>query len=187
MAMKGLLCIPQSSNITGTGGLLFGRDAVSVFYNPNQLGWFLGGLYPPAEMQSVYSTAPTNWADSWVGCTPLQRCSQCILQPQPTGLILGWVVPPCRDAVSVFYSPNQLGWFLGGLYPPAEMQSVYSTAPTNWADSWVGCTPLQRCSQCILQPQPTGLILGWVVPHCRDAVSVFYSPNQLVYYKGLTC
>ena len=44
------------------------------------------------------------------GLTPLQRCSQCILQPQLT-------------------KPQDT---LGGSYPSAEMQSVYSAAPTNF-------------------------------------------------------
>ena len=46
------------------------------------------------------------------GClTPLQRCSQCILQPQLTRpLVGGDVLPLCRDAVCVFCSPSQLGW-----------------------------------------------------------------------------
>ena len=30
--------------------------------------------------------------------------------------------------------------------------------------SWGGLTPLQRCSQCILQPQPTGQATPWKLP-----------------------
>ena len=51
-ANEGVLCIPQSSCITGT---------------------------PPWDCLDSY---PGN---SWGHLTPLQRCSQCILQPEPTG------------------------------------------------------------------------------------------------------
>ena len=69
--------------------------------------------------------------------TPLQWCSRCILQPQPTGLTLGRVLPFSRDAVGVFYNPSQLGHrsLVGGS----------------------SLKPLQRCSRRILQPQSTGL------------------------------
>ena len=52
---------------------------------------------------------------------------------------------------------------------------------------WVSHVPLQNCSRCILQPQPTGLrwvsviswaLLGGVLPLCRDTVGVFCSPFQ---------
>ena len=41
--------------------------------------------YPSAEMQSVYSTAPVEWATRG-RLSPLQRCSRCIVQSQPTGV-----------------------------------------------------------------------------------------------------
>ena len=50
---EGVLCIPQSSSITGTSSL----DCL-VSYS----GHSLGGSYSSAEMQSVYSTAPDDWA-----------------------------------------------------------------------------------------------------------------------------
>ena len=54
---KGVLHIPQSSRITGASSL----DLVS--YPGHSLG---GGSYPSAEMQSVCSSAPANWAiDLW--------------------------------------------------------------------------------------------------------------------------
>ena len=182
------------------------RDAVGVFYSPNRLGhrtlvWegltplqrcsrrilqpkstgpqdtCLGGSYPPAEMQSAYSTAQIDWA---------------------TGHSFRRVLPLCRDAVGVFYSANRLGHRtlvregltplqrcsrrilhpnstgpqdtrLGGSYPSAEMQSAYSTAQIDWA---------------------TGHSFGRVLPLCRDAVGVFYSPNRLghriLVWEGLT-
>ena len=39
-----------------------------------------------------------------------------------------------------------------------------------------GLTLLQRCSRCILQPQPARPLVEGVLPFCRDAVGVFYSP-----------
>ena len=102
--------------------------------------WFL----PPANKQSVYSTAPAEWArypgHSLVVLTPckeavgvfygssrmgkisrtlvggsylLQISSRCILRPQPNG----------QDIQDTRW------WFL----PPANKQSVYSTAPAEWA------------------------------------------------------
>ena len=50
---KGVLCIPQSSSITG---------ASTSDFLVSYLGHSLGELYPFAEMQSVYSTAPANEA-----------------------------------------------------------------------------------------------------------------------------
>ena len=50
---EGVLCIPQSPSVTGTSP----SDCL-VSYP----GHSLGGFYPSAEVQSVYSTAPANWA-----------------------------------------------------------------------------------------------------------------------------
>ena len=50
---EGVLCIPQSSNITGTSP----SDCL-VSYP----GHTLVGSYPSEEVQSVYSTTPANWA-----------------------------------------------------------------------------------------------------------------------------
>ena len=65
-----------------------------------------------AETQSMYSTAPADWAR------------------------VGRVLVFCRDAVGVFYSPSRLG------------------------PHWVSFSLLQRCSRCIVQPQPTRPALG---------------------------
>ena len=51
---EGVLRIPQSSNTAGTSP----TDCL-VSYTGHSLG---GGSYPSAEVQSVYSTAPTDWA-----------------------------------------------------------------------------------------------------------------------------
>ena len=50
---EGVLRIPQSPSITGTSP----SDCLVSY-----LGHSLGGSYPSAELQSVYSTAPANWA-----------------------------------------------------------------------------------------------------------------------------
>ena len=51
---EGVLCIPQGPSITGTS-----PSDCFVSYPGHSLG---GGSYPSAEMQSVYSTAPADWA-----------------------------------------------------------------------------------------------------------------------------
>ena len=51
---KGVLRIPQSYSIAGTSP----SDCL-VSYPGHMLGW---GSYPSAEKQSVYSTAPADWA-----------------------------------------------------------------------------------------------------------------------------
>ena len=50
---KGVLCIPQSSCVTGTSP----SDCLMSYP-----GLSLGGSYPFAEMLLVYSTAPADWA-----------------------------------------------------------------------------------------------------------------------------
>ena len=93
------------------------REAVGVFYSSSRMGHpklIVGTSYSSAEMQSLYSTAPVNWA---------------------------------------------IGHSLGESYPIAEMQTVFSTAPTDWTTGHSlreRLTPLQRCNQCILQPQLIG-------------------------------
>ena len=50
----GVLCILQSSNVTGTSP----SDCLVSY--PGH--WLEEGSYPSAEMKSVYSTAPADWA-----------------------------------------------------------------------------------------------------------------------------
>ena len=115
--------------------------------------------------------------------TPLQTCSQCILQPQLTGpLDNHWErshihdtqwgsLTPLQKCSRCILQPQPTGpldnhwershihdtqW--GESYPFAEMQSVYSTASADWA---------------------TRQSLGEVLPLCRDAVDVFCSPSWL--------
>ena len=58
----------------------------------------------------------------WRGLTPLQRGSWYILQPEQTGLRL----------VGIIYQDTH---WAGVSYPSAEVQSVYSIAPADWARS----------------------------------------------------
>ena len=53
---EGVLCIPPNSSITGVS-----RSDCLVSYP----GHSLGESYPFAEMQLVYSTAQTDWEDSF--------------------------------------------------------------------------------------------------------------------------
>ena len=151
----------------------------------------------------------------WRSLTPLQICSQCILQPQPTvQQDTRWRnLTPCGDAVSVLNNPSWLchRTLVGGVLPSEEMQSVYSTSPADCTTGhsfeesyplkrcsqcilqpqptvpqdtrWRSLAPLRRCSQCILQPQPTvPQDIRWrslTPPPCGDAVSVFYNPSRL--------
>ena len=52
---KGVLRIPQSSNITGTSP----SDCLVSYLGHSLVG---GGAYPSAEKQSVYSPAQADWA-----------------------------------------------------------------------------------------------------------------------------
>ena len=144
--------------LVGARGASYPSAEMQSVYStaPGDLGhrntrWCGGASYPSAEMQSVYSTAPGDWA---------------------TGILVGaggGVLPLYRDAVGVFYSSRWLGhrntrWCGGASYPSAEMQSVYSTAPGDWATGYSlvqgggnRLTPLQRCSRCTLLLQLTGL------------------------------
>ena len=56
---EGVLCIPQGPSITGTSP----SDCLVSY-----AGHSLGGSYPSAEVQSVYSTAPADWAIHRVKC-----------------------------------------------------------------------------------------------------------------------
>ena len=113
------------------------------------------------------------------GLTPLQRCSRCILQPQLIGPILLGVIfrtpvegsYPSAEMQSVYSTAPvdrakivrcHIRTLVEGSYPSAEMQSVYSTAPVDWA----------KIVRCHIQDTRRG-----VLPLCRDAVGVFYSPT----------
>ena len=138
------------------------RNPVGVFYSTSRLGQHsLGESYLSAEMQSMYSIAPVDWANTrWESLIPRQRCSRCILEPLSTGpTLVGRVLSLGRDAVDVFYSPCRLGQHsLGESYPSAEMQSVYFRAPVDWANTrWESLIATQRRSRYIQWMQTTGL------------------------------
>ena len=61
---KGVLSIPQNSSIAGTSP---SDCLVSYLGHP-----LVGGSYPSAEKQSVYSTAPADWAIYF--CVCMSRC-----------------------------------------------------------------------------------------------------------------
>ena len=71
-----VLCIPQSSSITGTS---------SSDYLVSYPGHLLEGSSPSVKVQSVYSTAPVDWAIHCGVLPPLQGSSLHILQPQQNG------------------------------------------------------------------------------------------------------
>ena len=186
MALQRCRCIlqPQPTGPLVEGVLSVCRDIVGVFCSLSRLGHSLRASNPSAEMSSVYSAASADWATRWGRLTRLQRYRRCILQPQPTRPLVEEVLPVCRDVVGVFYSPSRLGHSLRESYPSAEISSVYHTASADWATRWGSLTPLQRCSRCILQPQPTGPLVGGVLPLCRDVVGVFYSLSPLGHSLG---
>ena len=148
---KGVLSIPKSSSITEAS-----LSDCLVSYQ----GHSLGESYLFAETQSVYSTALANWSPI-IECpiqdthsrslTPQQRCSRCILLPQPTGFRLLSVI--YQDTHSRSLTPQQRcnrcillsqptglrllsvisGHSFEESYPSAEGQSVYSTVPADLA------------------------------------------------------
>ena len=128
----------------------------------------LRDFYPSTEILSVYSAAPADWAtrQSLGSLTPLQISRQCVLLPLPIGPQDNrWeFLPLCRYPGSVFYCLCRLGHrtIVGKSYPFAEIQSVYSTAPPT---RWGSLTTLQRCSRCILLPQPTGPNVAFFAVH----------------------
>ena len=196
----GVFYILQWTGPVVCGFLPLCKDAVGVFYIPNGLGQLFEDFYLSAEMQSVYSTSPMDWASrlriftsrqkcsrcilhlsmDWTSrlriFTSLQRCSRCILHPQWTGPVVWGFLPLCRNAVGVFYISNGLGQSFEDFYLSAEMQSVYSTSPMDWASrfrifsfsaemqsvystspmDWASrlriFTSRQKCSRCILHP-----------------------------------
>ena len=119
-----VLHISLSSNITGT----------------SQSDWLvshaehsLGESYLSAEMQSVYSAAPTNWV---------------------TGYSLEESYPSAE--IQSVYSPAPANWArghsLGESYPSAEIPSVYSTA--------LPIGPLNICGN---HPKDFGFLLSFLI------------------------
>ena len=137
------------------------RDGVGEFYRPSQLGhshphWW---GYPSAEMQSMYSTAPANWA---------------------TRTLVGGVLPFFWDAVGVFYSPSRLGhwhtiWWGFTLYRDA-VSVFYSPSWLGHGHTlWCGITPLQRCSLFMQLQQSGQLVYLSVVSYPSTEIPFVYS------------
>ena len=103
------------------------------------------GVLPSVEMQSAYSTAPADWDTGlslrgW-GLTSLQKCNQRILQCQQRGtqVTRWWEGVLSSIEIQSAYSTAPTDWdtghslvVAGGSYLSAEMQSAYSTAPADW-------------------------------------------------------
>ena len=114
-----------------------------------------------SQRPSITGTSPSDRLVSYqnirLGClTLLQRSSRCILQLQPTGSQdTRWEGRsyPFAEGQSV-YSTAPADWATGHslevFYPFAKKQSMYSTVPTDWATRWESLVPLQRCN-----PPPT--------------------------------
>ena len=98
---KGLLHVPQSSSIT--------KDSPSDCLVPKS-GHLLGESYSSAEIQSVCSAAPADWASehSLGESYPFAKM-QLVYSAR---ILIRRVLLFCREAVSVIYSPSQLGWLL---------------------------------------------------------------------------
>ena len=99
--------------------LLLCRDAIGVFYSPSQLSHRT--LVRVVFLLLCRDAIGVFYRPSQLSHRTLVRVVFLLL---------------CRDAIGVFYSPSQLshrtlvGVFF--FYSSAEMQSLYSTAPTNW-------------------------------------------------------
>ena len=111
----------------------------------------------------MYSVPSANWVIQdarWESLTPLQRCSRCILPPQPTR-------PPRTH-------------LRGGLTPLQRCSRciLHPQPMGHLRHSFGGVTPLQKCSRCILKSQPTGpsrtLVGGGVLPSTE-----MHPPSQL--------
>ena len=109
-----------------------------------------------AEMQPVYSTAPTDWVIvGGVSYPSAEKHSAALTDGTVISRILIWgVLPLCKDAVAVFSCLGRLG-------PLLQRCNRCILQPQLIGSLLVGClTLLQRCSRCILQPQPTRPLLG---------------------------
>ena len=125
------------------------------------------------QSSSITGTSPSDCLGSypgyslWGGLTPLQRCSWCILQLQPSG----------QDNEGVLWISQSSG--------------ITGTSPSDCLGSypghslWGGLTPLQRCSWCILQLQPSGQGNEGVLWISQSSVITGTSPSDcFVSYPG---
>ena len=123
---KGIVCIPQSSSITGTSpsdclvsyqdtrwgwGLTLCREAVSVFYSPSRLvNWLIDRTLSGATTPSL-SGPGSNDNEGVLHIPP-----NCNTGGLPSDGLMSYPGQSLQES-----------------YPSAEMLTVYSTAPTNWA------------------------------------------------------
>ena len=148
---EGVLHIPQSSHITGTSP----SDCLMSY--PGHFFCGGGGSYPSAEMQLVYSTATADWTtiNKTLKGTPnpgqsgpesngneevLHIPQSSKTEPSPLGCFVsypghslgGRSYPLCRDAVGVFYSPSQLGWYCFFSQNYGNCQNIFCGSSRGW-------------------------------------------------------
>ena len=105
---EGVLHIPKSSSITGSS---------PSNYLVSYLRHSLRESYSSAEMQSVYSTAPVDWARHWKGIPHYPKFQngcltiRCSSVSYPGHLLKGRFLCLCRNAVSIVYSPSRFNCF----------------------------------------------------------------------------
>ena len=122
-------------------------------------GHWLERQVPLFRDATVYSTAPVDWSHRTLvgeGSTLFEKCRQCILQPQLTRpqdtCWGGGGLTPFQTCSQCILQPQLTGpqdTCLGGGCLFLEIQSVYSTAPADWATGHLlgeGLTPFQKCS-----------------------------------------
>ena len=94
--------------------------------------------YPSAEKQSVYSTAPSDWATGnlsgeFYPSAEMQFVYSTALAAKATGHLKEcYPSPEMQSVYSTAPADRATGHLLGEFYPSAEKQSVYSTAPVDW-------------------------------------------------------
>ena len=177
------------SRPTFVGGVLpLRKDAVIVFYSRSRLGnpgeSSLGESYPSVEMQFVsLCLQPQPTGSCWRSFTSQERCSYCILQPQPTWQsrrLVGRVLPLCWDAVCVLCSPS-LPALVGGVLPLRKDAVIvfYSRSRLgNPGDSLGESYPSVENAVCVLCSPSLPALVGGVLPLRKDAVIVFYSRSR---------
>ena len=126
----------------------------------------------------------------WKEVTPLQRCKQCILQPQPSILFTNPSTRAGYDTRSIFKRSltglnSELSFFQTSCLTKAEEPSLSPAiqailvwrvlllcrdavdvlnSPSRLGHTrWGSLAPLQRCGQCILQSQPIGPVQIWSI------------------------
>ena len=148
-----VLHIPQSSSITEASP---SDCLVSYLVHSLVVGVGVGvvGSYPSAEMWSVYSTAPANWAKTIQFSISTQFSSIWpIDRTLSSATTLSQNEPESNGNEKVLHIP--------------QSSSITEASPSDCLVSYLvhllvvvvvvgGLTLLQRCGRCILQSQPTG-------------------------------